>query len=277
MGRSYRASETGLKQAEEVFEQKGWTQEYLAGAAGYSRAPVISFFARRPVDKKVFKAICAALCLEWGEVAELEADEVPERTLNIDELIVSVRNNIYGSVFDKCGSMRVLDMSQPIGLDDIYTDVNILEKITGRRRLGIPQLLEQVDLENFERFSLSGIREERVPGLQAVEEHSKLMILGKPGARKTTFLKHLAIQCMEGRFKPKLVPLFVTLKDFAEDSEQPSLLEYLTQLFASYGVDSETKRKTRTLTTSDNRTSTVESFLNQGRVLVLLAGLFHSR
>ena len=55
--------------------------------------------------------------------------------LNIDELIVSVRDNIYGSIYEKCGFMRVLDMSQPIGMEDIYTDVNILEKITGRRRL----------------------------------------------------------------------------------------------------------------------------------------------
>ncbi len=83
---------------------------------------------------ELFQAFCTELGLEWGEIAELEADEVPERALNIDELIASVRDNIYGSIFDKCGSMRVLDMSQPIGLDDIYTDVNILEKITGRRR-----------------------------------------------------------------------------------------------------------------------------------------------
>ena len=56
--------------------------------------------------------------------------------LNIDELITSVRDNIYGSVYEQCGSMRVLDMPQPIGLEDIYTDVNILEKITGRKTFG---------------------------------------------------------------------------------------------------------------------------------------------
>ncbi|MEL6455548.1 MAG: signal transduction protein, partial [Cyanobacteria bacterium J06623_5] len=205
MGRSLRASKEGQAKAKHAFKLKGWTQEYLAGTAGCYRGVVINFFARRPVAKGLFQAFCVELGLEWGEVAELEADEAPERSLNIDEQIVSVRNNIYGSVIEKCGFMRVLDMSQPIGLDDIYTDVNILEKITGRRRLGISQLLEQVDIENFERFSLSGIREERVSGLQAVMQHSKLMILGKPGAGKTTFLKHLAIQCVEGRFKPKLV------------------------------------------------------------------------
>jgi hypothetical protein len=28
--------------------------------------------------------------------------------------------------------MRVLDMEQPIGIGDIYTSVNILEKLSGR-------------------------------------------------------------------------------------------------------------------------------------------------
>lgn len=100
------------------------------------------------------------------------------------------------------------------------------------------------------------------------------MILGKPGAGKTTFLKHLAIQCVEGRFKPTLVPVFITLKDFAEALGQPSLLEYLIQLFASYGVESDTKVKTGLLTKLfDNYSTAVELFLNQGRVLVLLDGL----
>ncbi len=274
MGRSLRASKEGLAEAKEAFKRTGWTQDHLAGRANCSRSTAINFLAQRPVAKGLFQAFCTELGLEWGEIAELETDEVPERSLNIDELIESVRANIYDSVVEKCGSMRVLDMSQPIGLDDIYTDVNILEKITGSRRLGIPELVEQANIEDFERFSLSGIREERVPGLQAVEQHSKLMILGKPGAGKTTFLKHLTIQCVDRQFKPNLVPLFITLKDFAEEPGKPGLLDYLITLFASYGMEPDTKVKTGHLTKLVNDDSTaVELFLNQGRVLVLLDGL----
>ncbi len=274
MGRSHRASETGLEKAKKAFDLKGRSQDFLAGRADCSREPVINFFARRPVAKPLFQAFCTALGLEWEEIAELEADEAPERSLSIDALIASVRDNIYGSIYEKCGVMHVLDMSQWISLDDIYTNVNILEKIIGRRRLGIPQLLEQAGLDNFERFGLSGICEKRVPGLEAVEQYSKLMVLGKPGAGKTTFLKHLAVQCVEGKFKPKLVPLFITLEDFAEASGQPSLLAYSGQLLASYGVELDTKVKTDILTTLSSGYSTdVELLLNQGRVLVLLDGL----
>ena len=70
------------------------------------------------------------------------------------------------------------------------------------------------------------------------------------------------------------MPLFITLKDFAEAPGQPSLLKYLIQLFASYGVEPDTKVKTGLLTKlfSDYATA-VELFLTQGRVLVLLDGL----
>jgi len=36
---------------------------------------------------------------------------------------------------DKCGTMRVLDMNQLIGLNDIYTNVNILDTIARNGRL----------------------------------------------------------------------------------------------------------------------------------------------
>jgi len=274
MGRSLRASEKGLEKVKKSFLLKGWTQEYLAGVTGCTRATVINFFASRPVDKRFFHLVCTELGLEWGEIAELETDAKLARLPSIDEWIQSARDNIYGSIFEKCGFMRVLDMSQPIGLNDIYTTVNILEKITGRRRLDVSDLLERAGLENFERFSLSRIQESRVPGLDAINQHSKLMILGKPGAGKTTFLKHLAIQCVEGAFKPDLVPLFVTLKDFAEAPGQPNLLDYLIRLYASYGIEPDTSFKPGILNTLFNvNTTAVELFLNQGRVFVLLDGL----
>ena len=100
MGRSLRVSKEGLAKAKKAFDLKGWTQDYLAGTAGCSRGTVINFFARRPVAKQLFQTFCTELGLEWGEMAELEADEVPERALNVDELIASVRDNIYGSIWD---------------------------------------------------------------------------------------------------------------------------------------------------------------------------------
>ncbi|MDF5726609.1 MAG: pentapeptide repeat-containing protein [Rhizonema sp. PD38] len=75
MRRSYRASREGFEKAEKAFQLKGKTQEYLAGAASCTRQTVNKFFAKKPIEKRLFQAICNELDLEWGEIAELELEE----------------------------------------------------------------------------------------------------------------------------------------------------------------------------------------------------------
>ncbi|MEH2328161.1 NACHT domain-containing protein [Nostoc sp.] len=175
--------------------------------------------------------------------------------INVYELVQEVREKIKPIIQQRCGTMRVLDMTKPIELNDIHTSVNILEKITGRQRLGIDELLQQrASIEDFERFGLSKITEERVLGLEAVEKYFKLMILGKPGAGKTTFLEYLAIQCIKGEFQAERVPIFITLKDFAEPRNKPGLLQYITEQMS-------------------NCTSRIQDVITYGKALVLFDGL----
>jgi hypothetical protein len=82
---------------------------------------------------------------------------------DIDAIVRSVRQQVQADIHHRCGTMRVLDMEQPIGIGDIYTNVNILEKLSGRRRLGLNELLQGCDPENFDRFcwgkcAMSGCR-----------------------------------------------------------------------------------------------------------------------
>jgi predicted NACHT family NTPase len=274
MDRGLRASANGVEVAKQALKLKGWTQEYLSGMAGCTRQTVSQFLAGKRIEKRIALDICNVLDLQWGEIVTVDADEQIDRPPNIDELVETVRINIYDSIQTKCGSMRVLDMTQPIDLNAIYTNVNILEKITGRQRLEYQELLQNCSLENYERFSLSRVQEERIPALDAVDKYAKLMILGKPGSGKTTFLKYLALQCIEGRFKKDLIPIFITLKDFAESENQPSLLEYIIQIFNSYGIEKETKIK-KGLWNSlfDDSATPVEFLLRQGKFLILLDGL----
>ncbi len=150
-------------------------------------------------------------------------------------------------------------MTYPIGLNEIYTNVNILEKITGRRRKDIAELLQDCHSEEFSRFGLGKIAEERVPGLDAVNRYAKLLVLGKPEAGKTTFLKHVAIQCNEEEFQSDRVLIFITLKDFAEAPNQPGLLEYICQQFSD-------SSREETLTANSQ-------VIAGGRALILLDGL----
>lgn len=228
------ATPEGLKQARDRFRRFN-SQQVLADRAQVSRDTVRKFFAQIPISVDRFKAICKELDLNWEEIAGL-SQTAPEPTRpessdsdEIDALVQQIRETIRPHVKERCGTMRVLDMTHPIALtgeQGIYTSVNILEKITGRRRLGLSELFQDFDWEAFDRFGLTRITETRVPGLEAVQRYPRLIVLGKPGAGKTTFLKFLAMQCMAGGFLAECVPLFVTLKDFAEAEGQPDLLEY---------------------------------------------------
>lgn len=189
---------------------------------------------------------------------------------DIEALVQAVREQIKPLIKERCGTMRVLDMTQPIALtgeQGIYTNVNILEKITGRRRLGIEELLQGCDLDEFDRFGLGRVKEKRVPGLKAVQDHSKLMVLGKPGAGKTTFLRYLAMQCIEGNFQADRIPVFITLKSFAEDEDRPDLLTCVEQFMTS------ARTKTNNHLSQKLDAESCQSLIQQGKLLILLDGL----
>jgi predicted NACHT family NTPase len=263
--RSLQASHQGIQSAKLALIDKFGTQQKLADALSVSRQPVNKFFNRKPVDSSLFVDICKKLGLEWQEIQENPQSEVKqtsEQDSDIDALVQEIREQVKPSIKEKCGTMRVLDMPQPIELTGergIYTNVNILEKITGRRRLDIPELLQNFDPDDFERFSLNRVKEKRVPGLEAVQRYNRLMVLGKPGAGKSTFLKYLTMQCIEGRYLTNRVPFFITLKDFAETPKQPNVLEYIAQKLALCGVQDASVK--------------ADQLLRQGKVLVLLDGL----
>ncbi|MBN8563152.1 MAG: NACHT domain-containing protein [Leptolyngbya sp. UWPOB_LEPTO1] len=178
---------------------------------------------------------------------------------DIEAIVQEVREKISGDIQRRCGTMRVLDMEQPITIDSIYTTVNILEKVSSYQRSSVENLLDGCDLTNFDRLSLGRVRQERIPGVEAVQRHDKLLILGKPGAGKTTFLKWLALQCKEGNLYRHRVPMFVTLKEFAEASGQPTLLKFLAQQLENCGIHT--------------ALDTIERLLQSGRGFVFLDGL----
>jgi predicted NACHT family NTPase len=272
--RSLRATPEGIKKAKKAFKDQGWTQTQIGEEIGTTRQPVGKFFAGKPIERPNFIDICCLLDLSWEDIAEPEpAEEKQNNSINIDALVQEVRENIKPNLERDCGTMKVLDMSQPIGLNDIYTNVNILETITGRRRKGIYELQQECNSEDFERFGLGKITQERVPGLEAVKKYPKLMILGKPGAGKTTFLKYLAIQCNRGEFQAGWVPIFVTLKDFAEALNKPGLLEYIAQIVGQASRLPLEHSKPNAHRRQDACATDIERLLSQGRMLILLDGL----
>lgn len=262
--RSLRATAEGIERANQAVLTYATKME-LAQQLQISRATVQNFFARKAIGRENFHKICQQLELPWQEIAEVSnrspsstSSTSTASTQDIDSLVRQLRQLLSSSIEQRCGKMRVLDMSQPLELDEIYTNLNILEKINGRRRLEVSDLLQVCSSEEFDRPGLNRSSSKPVAGIEAVKKFAKLIILGKPGAGKTTFLKHVALQCNRGRLVGMRLPIFISLKDYAETEQQPGIVDYIQQQFNSNGI---------------NHNSAAEEILTAGRGLILLDGL----
>ena len=186
---------------------------------------------------------------------ELEAAQYG-MMLDVEDLVQELRVRSRQCIFERCGTVRILDMSQPVSLEEIYTGTEVREKISSRRRLNISDLANH-NRYKTERLELATDNEERISGMDALERYSKLMLLGKPGAGKTTLLKYVALQCSHGHCLKQFVPIFITLRQFT-GSEHVKLIDYIMHEFRIYSIGDE---------------KALKQLLYAGRALILLDGL----
>lgn len=176
---------------------------------------------------------------------------IVSETVELSEVEIGRRRQIYlDNLHEEVNQTFVLGKPETMPLEGIYTDVNVLEKPTAFARYNIDELRER---GNYHQQWYQ--RQERVDGLAIVKQYNKLFILGKPGAGKTTFLKFIALQAINGEI-PKL-PVFISLKELA-DSEG-NIFPFIVEQF-------------RQLEFLDAQAYLLET-MKKGEVIVLLDGL----
>lgn len=117
-------------------------------------------------------------------------------------------------LYNNISSTRILGKQKPILIDSFYTDVYVLDKQSAFVIFDLSDngssadSVKQIDKEKIDR---------RRRAEDLLEDQSKLYILGKPGAGKTTFLKHLAIMACKGEIGK--TPIFIPLKEWVESGE----------------------------------------------------------
>lgn len=157
-------------------------------------------------------------------------------------------NDYRNKVRNLYGHIRVFGSPYPTPLENIFTDVYILDQPTALRRFDLTEIREAPEMLDVGT---------RVEGVQLVqkEEHKHLFILGSPGAGKTTFLKYLALQAVEQKIDR--VPIFVGLKDWSDSGLE--LMPFLAKQFQ--------------ICNFPDARSFIEHILRQGKALVLFDGL----
>ena len=275
--RSLRASTIGIEQAKRAFQRKGWTQEYLASEVGLeTRQSVWKFFKGQPIERHIFIDICLSLDLDWQEIAGLHPELAPganKATLllekqpiasDVETLVQQVRSLLYNLILAQCGTLRLLDTAQPVALDEVYINVNILEQLNHQRWLDVSDLQSDT-ATTLDRLGWNRTSQKGIPASNAITTHPKLMVMGKPGAGKTTFLQKVALQCMRGELPLADIPIFIRLRNLAEETlannniigDEFSLLNYINWKFNDFGIS----------------VQQVETLLKHGKALILLDGL----
>lgn len=128
-------------------------------------------------------------------------------------------------IIDNYNTTHIFGQPQAVSLDDIYTDLALLDRPSAFRRFDIQQLEHDPGvLDNALRISTETLLRSGSP--------NRFFILGKPGAGKTTLLKHLALRL--AAHTANKVPIFVSLKEWVNSSQ--SLLPYITVQFKACDI-----------------------------------------
>jgi NACHT domain len=198
--------------------------------------------------------------------ALLDCNSYQEAVQQFGQVDVNVRQDFlesYGKdcIEQKCGTIRVPEMTEPRSLRNLYTTARISEDLRKNQRKSASELRAELEGER-----LPQQQETWVEALEAANKHSKLMIWGKAGAGKTTFLKYLALRFLEEYSEKQAIPVFISLNSFAEDLNQSGLKEAILQEFIPYILENTVESKqieAEKLTTG---------LLEQGKCLILLDG-----
>jgi predicted NACHT family NTPase len=158
------------------------------------------------------------------------ASSLTEKGRNLD-ILGSAAQQYAERTRKRYNSMKIFGMSRPIPLDKIYTKVNMLEKIRRSQRATVHELVELSDIHQ----RIFGKKQDTKPGLMAVDEYDRLIVLGKPGSGKTTFLKHVLLQALSGGLSNRYVPIFISLHDVSNSSR--TLYESIVNEFILADLD----------------------------------------
>ncbi|MGF1600966.1 MAG: NACHT domain-containing protein [Thermosynechococcaceae cyanobacterium] len=165
---------------------------------------------------------------------------------------------------ERYGMVKLLGMRQGLALDKIYTGVRILDDVSIRQFESLEALEKSYRDRGLRRFQQRECRlsDDGKPenGIEVANQQPCLMVLGGPGAGKSTYLRRIGLAAARGEaniFEHNCIPIMLELKQFK--NPLVDLEAAIAKEFANVGFDFSE--------------AFVEEALRQGKLLVLFDGL----
>ena len=216
-----------------------------------------------PVGEIAGKGAQGAIAKVGASILEKLVDKVTE-VVKDRQTWANLFLQYENKYFERYGIVKLLGMPQELALDQVYTGVRILDDVSIRQFESLEALEETYRERGIRRLQQAGclLREDGQPenGIQVANQYSCLMVLGGPGAGKSTFLRRIGLAAARGEaqfFEHDCIPVMLELKQFKEP--QVDLQAAVAQEFANVGFDFSQPF--------------VEEALKQGKLLVLFDGL----
>ncbi len=228
----------------------------MTGAEPFIFGALKGFLASKAVEKAQESLASEITKSAWSS----SAAQVKPGTFTdqLKQQIFNASGQYITSYADRHGILKVLGMTEPVWIEDIYTRVQFLGSDGIRQYLSLENL-EQAYRETQQRRFQAEKCEKR-DGLAVANQQQYLMVLGQPGAGKSTFLRRIGLEALkreDSGYQHNCIPVFLELKRFNTgnvDIEQAIAREFTTCNFP------------------DPARSTTR-LLEDGKLLLLLDGL----
>mgnify|MGYP002777181419 CR=1 FL=1 len=194
------------------------------------------------------------ICEGSGKVLGWVNKRLDEKT---EDLIAHAAEQYIQNYSDRHGILKVLGMREPVPLESIYTTVQFLDNSDLRWYESIETLEKSYRQARKRSFQKEAVKQD---GLQVAREKQYLMVLGGPGAGKSTFLRKMGLEALKGKagsYEHECIPVLLELKNFT--SSKINLEKAIAREFQ--------------ICNFPNAEEVAQKLLEEGRLLILLDGL----
>ncbi|WP_414545291.1 NACHT domain-containing protein, partial [Nostoc sp. CCY0012] len=199
--------------------------------------------------------IFQSLWVGGGKLLGLFGKKLNEKTR---DLIFTASNQYVQNYAERHGIFKVLGMREPVKLESVYTAVQFLDNKAIRSFDSIENLEQSYRQANSRKFQSQN--QGKQEGIKVANDKQYLMVLGGPGAGKSTFLRKMGLEALKGKkgeFKHGCIPVFIELKRFT--SSDINIENFIAEEFRICGFPEPNQFTAKAL--------------EEGKLLILLDGL----